>query len=350
MKSTKRKDGLFQASLLDPHTGKRIYVYSKSEQELEKKIRQKQREFAKQEKAIPRYTLATCIDKWFEVHQESGIAWNTIDSYRKPVKDCKAYFGQRKIADVLPLEIDNFIQYLIACDYTRQTVNLRYIVLCKTFDWAVKNRIVERNAARETALPRGIKKGERSRLTPEQVRKVKASGDLYANTLLYTGTRRCECLGLMWEDIDFERKEIYIHQQVMWETASDPYLAPLKTKNSQAKIPLLHPLEQLLLPYRKDRGFVFSVRGKPLTARQFSVRWNRFVESIGEKGHIVPHQFRHEYISILHDAGVDVKSAQMLARHSKFETTMDIYTELDQSANARIAKKLNSFFAENGAS
>ena len=347
MKITKRKDGLLQASLLNPHTGKRVYVYAKTEKEVEKKIRQKQRDFAKKEQEKPRCTLSSCIDNWFDIHQNSGIAWNTIDSYRKPIKDCKAYFGQRKIADILPLEIDEFIQFLVSCDLSRQTINLRYIVLCKTFDWAVKNRIVERNAARETSLPRGLKTGTRKRLTKDQVRKIKESGDIYANMLLYTGTRRCECLALRWEDIDFENKEIYIHQQVMWETAADPYLAPLKTKNSQASIPLLQPLDQLLRPHRRAHGFIFNRKGKLLTPRQFFLMWKKFTESIGEQGCMVPHQFRHEYISMLHDAGIDVKSAQALARHSKYETTMDIYTELDESANQKNAKILNSFLASN---
>ena len=52
---------------------------------------------------------------------------------------------------------------------------------------------------------------------------------------------------------------------------------------------------------------------------------------------------------MLHDAGIDVKSAQALARHSKFETTMDIYTELDESANQKNAKILNSFLASKNA-
>lgn len=41
MKITQRKDGLLQTSLSNPRTGKRIYLYARSESELNKKLRKK---------------------------------------------------------------------------------------------------------------------------------------------------------------------------------------------------------------------------------------------------------------------------------------------------------------------
>ena len=343
MKISKRKDGRYVATMVDKRTNKRKYVYGKTKDEIRRKIsaaEQGYQDFVKAEKSR---TLGWCIDRWYEAHEESGVTYNTMQCYKKPAKDCKEWLGHMRVADVLPKHIDEFIRHLIACDYMRQTINLRYMVLCMTFDWAVKNRYTEHNSARQTSLPRGLPSGTRTRLTNAQVRKVKLSGDLYANTLLYTGMRRCEALAMRWEDIDFARHEIFIHQQLIWENGMPPQLGKLKTKNSQAKIPLLAPLEKLLLPHRKKSGFVFNRSGEPLTPRQFSVMWSAFIEALGEN--ITPHQFRHEFISLLHDAGVDPKSAQMLARHSKFETTMNIYTELDEEANARLGSKINDFLA-----
>ena len=345
MKISKRKDGRYVTTLTDPYTEKTKFVYGKTAEEVEQKVKELKRRYAEGLDAPQNRTLAWCIEKWYDAHAASGISYNTVQCYKKPVQDCIDWFGRKKIVNVLPTHIDEFIQHLVACDYMRTTIAHRYFVLCMTFDWAIKNRITTQNSARQTSLPRGLRKGKGRRLTAEQVRKVKASGDLYACTLLYTGMRRCEALGLHWEDIDFDRHEIYIHQQLIWEDGCLPKLAKLKTKNSQARIPLLAPLESLLLPHRKKQGFVFGRGGEPLTPRQFSVQWNAFTAALGE--HITPHQFRHEFISILHDAGVDVKSAQMLARHSKFETTMNIYTELDENANERLGNQINGFLSGN---
>jgi integrase len=346
MTITKRKDGRYTASLSNPKTGKREYIYGKTQAEVKRKYNARLRELLSGEDVKPTYTVSYCIDKWFEVHQDSGIGYNTIESYRKPVADCKAYFGTRKLSDILPCDIDDFIKHLVDCDYKRQTINLRYIVMCKTFDWAIKNRIVSQNSARDTALPMNLPKGRRSRLTREQVRKVIDSKDLYANTLLFTGTRRCECLALRWEDVDFEKREIRISQQVIWKRGEEPALAPLKTNASNGTIPLLQPLYDLLKPVSQSRGFIFNSGGKLLTARQFQYGWRKFTESIDESGGIEPHMFRHEYVSLLHDAGIDVKSAQVLARHSKFETTMNIYTELEENSTEKLGEKLNSFLSQ----
>lgn len=99
-------------------------------------------------------------------------------------------------------------------------------------------------------------------------------------------------------------------------------------------------------PICHKTGFIFNRDGNLLTPRQFYVAWDRFVKSINEEGKIEPHMFRHEYVSFLHDAGIDVKSAQALARHSKFETTMNIYTELEENANAALGKVLNDYITE----
>lgn len=346
MTITKRKDGRYTAPLPNPKTGKREYIYGKTQAEVRKKYNARLQEILNGDGIKPTYTASYCIDKWFEIHQESGIDYNTIESYRKPVSDCKEYFGNRKISDILPCDIDDFIGHLVDCDYKRQTIKLRYIVMCKTFDWAIKNRIVTQNSARDTAMPKNLPQGKRTRLSREQVRKVIESKDLYANTLLFTGTRRCECLALRWEDIDFEKREIHISKQVIWKRGEKPALAPLKTDASNGTIPLLQPLYDLLYPISQKHGFIFNSGGELLTPRQFQYAWYKYVDMIGERGNIDSHMFRHEYVSLLHDAGIDVKSAQVLARHSKFETTMNIYTELEENSTEKLGKKLNNFLSQ----
>lgn len=43
------------------------------------------------------------------------------------------------------------------------------------------------------------------------------------------------------------------------------------------------------------------------------------------------HTIRHEYASILYEAGIDVKEAQQLLGHAQISTTMDIYTHISES-------------------
>lgn len=292
-----------------------------------------------------RILLSDCMDNWFVNHQNSGIAPQTIDSYIKPVNDCKDYFKKQYIDDITPKAIDGFIHSLVEKGYKRQTINLRYIALKKTYDYAIHERLINSNPVTATSLPRGLTSTSRHRLTCQQVAKIKASQNLYANMLLYTGTRRNECLAIKYEDIDFDNNLIHIQHQVLWLTGKQPTLTKPKTSCSNAKIPLLQPLKILLAPYRAHKGLIFhQTDGSPLTQGQFTAMWNNFKKQIEEN--ITPHQLRHEYISQLHDAGIDTKTAQVLARHANYSTTMDIYTELDDKVTSSAVAQINQYLTQ----
>ena len=52
---------------------------------------------------------------------------------------------------------------------------------------------------------------------------------------------------------------------------------------------------------------------------------------------LTPHYFRHNYASILYNAGIDVLSAKKFLGHSNVKTTLEIYSHLSkekEDANA----------------
>lgn len=318
------------------------YVYGKTERDA---LRKKQEfligiaeQSKKNEKSKNNPLLSEYIDLWFEQHMRT-IRPNTIDSYIKPVEDCKEYFSDCRINDIKPKDIKEFIDKLIAQQFKRQTVNLRYIVLCKTYDFAMFNEVCSLNPARTFKLPK-IESGKRETLTDEQIKKVIQSKDIYANLLLFTGCRRNEALALEWTDIDFNNRTISINKQVIWEKNSGTTIVNYtKTDTSSADILLFTPLEELLRPIAKEKGRIFE----SISEGAFANRWNHFRSQINDST-ITPHQFRHAYLTLCHHAGIDVKTAQKLARHAKVSTTLDIYTHIDNSALENAREKLNSYF------
>ena len=59
---------------------------------------------------------------------------------------------------------------------------------------------------------------------------------------------------------------------------------------------------------------------------------------------LTPHFFRHNYASVLYDAGVDVLAAQKILGHSDPSTTLSIYTHLSEAkADANAQKVLAAF-------
>lgn len=83
-------------------------------------------------------------------------------------------------------------------------------------------------------------------------------------------------------------------------------------------------LGAILLPERKERGFVLGDGEKPLTERTFTRLWQRIGRKI-DLHDATPHIFRHTYITMAASSGIDVKTLQEIAGHSDIKMTMERY-------------------------
>lgn len=59
---------------------------------------------------------------------------------------------------------------------------------------------------------------------------------------------------------------------------------------------------------------------------------------------ITPHYLRHNYITMLYEAGIDPLVAMRLAGHSDYKTTASIYTHLQEAQVRKAAHKLDAVF------
>lgn len=335
----KRSDGYYRKKIRIG--GKDVYFYGTTVSDVNKKVLNFKKQCAAP--AVQTKSISKWIDMWFEHHLRKGLSPNTIDSYRKPISDCKAYFEDKDIRSFHPIDVDDFIDYLVGLGYARQTINLRYIVMCKTFDFAAHNEAITTNPARLCELPKNLPQTKREPLTQAQIEKISSGHNLYAATLLFTGLRRNEALGLDWSAIDWVNKRIEVRQQLMWETGRSPYIEPKpKTKSGFRTVPMLEPLEKILLQYKKERGLIFcDSKGNPMSEGGFQRMWKSIKNELNID--VTPHQFRHAYITMMWAAGIDAKTAQILAGHAKSQTTLDIYTHLDKSASDKAGIILNAY-------
>ena len=64
------------------------------------------------------------------------------------------------------------------------------------------------------------------------------------------------------------------------------------------------------------------------------------ISALGENTDITPHCLRHNYATLLYEAGVDVLTAQAYCGHEDPETTMRIYTHLSEKAKKKSDDKI----------
>ena len=148
-------------------------------------------------------------------------------------------------------------------------------------------------------------------------------------------------LGLSMDDLDFERRLIFVRRSVWYGRLLSP-----KTERSVAAVPMPEPLAAMLTNYlaswrpNENRLLFPNLRGKPLIAN--SVVQRRLWPILSKLGipHCGMHAFRHSHASLLVSGGASPKVAQMQLRHGDVATTMQVYAHVLGSEQRDAAEKV----------
>lgn len=319
---------------------RRKSIYGYNGEELEKNIKEFKKSLIEAED--PMFNLV--IDKWIDEHS-NNIEYYTNACYKAPIKDVKAEFKDYKLAEIQPLDIQNFLNRLVAKRFSRQTVKLRLIVLKQTFCYAILHGYIKYNPTQAVKIPKTKASKKIEAPSDEQIKlihnNVNNEFGLYAFMLLYTGCRRGELLALRYEDIINEA--FVINKVIVFENGKPIVRNYTKTQSGMRNIPILKPLADIL-PKNKN-GYIFNVDGNPLTLSQLNIRWDRYRRETEIT--ITQHQLRHAFATICFDAGLDPKDAQDLLGHSKESVTRDIYTSIRQKRKEQTTNKLNNYLSSN---
>lgn len=310
-------------------------------------------------------TFAESAEAWEDAHA-STIEPSTMQSYRPHVRRATEHFAGKYTKDITPDEVQAFVDNLAKRRLARDTVHRSLVVLNMIFNYEIvqPDSPVRYNPCAAVKLQKNLPKTRREPPTEEQIVKVSPDSEmgLFAYFLLYTGLRRGELLALKWEDIDFENHVIHVRKVVSFYNSAPSVKDRAKTAAGIRDVALLDVLESVLP--RDCKGFIFG-GDEPLTATQFRKRWVAWCRSvglaksetdthIGKNGHkytqttwkplVTPHQFRHEYASMLEDAGIGEFDAKNQLGHSSITVTKDIYTHIrERKAGKNVADKLNEY-------
>ena len=147
---------------------------------------------------------------------------------------------------------------------------------------------------------------------------------------LYTGMRLGECLGIKKEDVDLKNNKISINKQLQI-IGSTIRLTELKSDASYRKVPISDELHNILVKHFKtypESEFVICDKDMGwMSPRKIQKSIKRASQKLNIDFHF--HMLRHMFITQLYNKGVDIKVTQLLAGHANYQTTADIYTELD---------------------
>lgn len=222
---------------------------------------------------------------------------------------------------------------------------------------AEKEMLVPYNAASKATPPKTDHK-EPNYFQPEDIAAILDALEaaplkwrLITHLLIVTGCRRGEIMGLKWDKIDFDRRQITIDRALLVGKKGIAYEDTTKTGDTRY---LNIPVEtvQLLQEYRReqmvlrlkngdrwqDTGYVFTRDdGRPMNPDSVTAWLSDFSEKNGLP-HINPHAFRHTAASVLIAAGTDVVTVSKQLGHSSVSTTESFYSHMIEEAKAQASE------------
>jgi integrase len=271
---------------------------------------------------------------------------NTIPIVEHYVRDYLiARWGNEIADDIKPLDLQRWLKSLHTEKELAWTTiaKLRGIML-RIYKVGIRHERVEKNPVQHVET-RSKTNYKAIVITPQQTLAIiKALPFLLHSTLVLTcaatALRASEILSLRWADILWNESRVRVSKR--WAKGED---GETKTEASDGYVPL-HPLLADALkrwheqtPYAREADFVFpslKAKGKlPLYASTFVADHLRPAAiaagvQIAKGQRFGLHNLRHSLSNwLVNKAKVEPKTVQGILRHSKIQTTLDLYTQED---------------------
>ncbi len=320
-------------------------------------------------KADNRQRFDMYCDYVLTLKEQRGVKLSTLTRYRELTKRIYPAIGHIKLSELRVDHLNSFYTYLskdgmnalTGKKLSPKTVLEYHRLISTVLEQAFKERLIIFNVARQAQLPRRDKK-EVNYFQLEDIEKINTALEnvdykwrMLIHMMLVTGARRGEILGLKWDKVDFEKKQIYICNSVLYVPGKGVYEDTPKTANSIRYIALpsetvselkAYQLEQRKeflkngVPY-KSKGFVFTqYDGKPLHPDSVTNFLTKFSKKYNLP-HINAHAFRHTMASLLYFNGMDSVSISKRLGHAQVSTTANIYAHIMQEADQKNADILS---------
>lgn len=315
------------------------------------------------------------VREWYRVKKEPFVSSATKVNYAACLnKHLIPRFGDRNLRSIRANELQEWLNEYAGVAKT--TISLLMSILKNVFSTAMTESIVQVNVADALVRPSPKPVDERRALTDDERKAVTRTASthkegLFLAALYYLGLRRGEALGLKWGDFQFSERLVHVQRDIDYSDGK-AVIGDLKTENADRFVTIPNQLLPLLVNKRgPDDALLFSSNTNGiLSYNSYRRMWLRLmidagiatpIEPEGDGGEqkepkrkddiqyhwdteITPHYFRHNYITMLYEAGVDMPTAMKLVGHKDIQTTINVYTHLKEQHLRKATAQIDHVF------
>jgi integrase len=361
-------DGRLRGSvLLDLPDGgqKRVYVSGRTRAEVVRKLDAKRKESSAG--AVTGETLGEYLARWI-VACKPRLRPSTHTEYARHVAQYWAALARTPLTRLKPLDVEQRLGQLLEQGLSPQTVRHARSTLRRALNDAIREGILNRNAAALARPPRVTGREMRALSPAEAGRLLSATaedpaGPLYA-VALGTGCRLGELLGLSWNDVAADGASIVVRRSLAAVDIADDAgkrhrtwsLAEPKTDKSRRTVMLPAVAIEALRRQKarqaaarlaagtawQDRhNLIFTdALGRPARPDAVSGDFRATVDRLGLP-HVRFHDLRHSAATLMLSQGVPLKVVSETLGHSSIAITADVYQHVTPDLRREAAEALN---------
>ena len=305
------------------------------------------------------------LNEWLERYLSKRVRGSTMDGYRQRAKHIVDGLGDVSIVDLRP---DHLIEYYDSklSNLSASTITKHHPLIVDCLSDAVKWNLVTRNVGIAVEPPRAPKKEMKALSVGETHQFLdNCTTELWRtifHTLIWTGIRRSELLGLQWNDLDLDMALMTIRPSLV-RLQNGTYVTDEPKTSSGTRSLDLAPSTCLILKQHRagqerdvellgipssQANFVFGhPDGTPRTPSTVTQQFRRIASRAGLSG-VRLHDLRHTHASLMLQQGTDIKTISSRLGHSSVAFTMDTYAHLLPGMQKAAMEKFEEAFAVTG--
>lgn len=348
------KNGTWRGQVMDGYTDdgkkKRLTFTGSTKKDVVRQIREYQSQREANLHISHDVTFYEWSERWY-ANYEDQVEASTYCNYKYTLRILQAEFGERKLTEILPLEIENFLKGMKGKRSQSQITKCRSMLI-QIYDDADANGVVLRNPARKAktakkkrkaGLPASALKLKKDAFSEEEVEIIlrEHPDDLMGNSIclmIGTGIREQEIVALSAEDVEEDGSMLTINKAVQTVNGRS-VLGPPKSENSARMVPVPEDYRKYAVFLREHGSAPFlwtrTKQNALYSLRAFQRSYYKTLETMDGVRHLSPHCCRHTYITRLQAKGIPMETIARLAGHSKIETTDKyLHTSIDVLSSA----------------